>query len=212
MSTSHRIRTRNLIALAIVFNLAGCSQAPLTAPLSPGIAPPGVTAPAPPSRLSVPTGNLGPIVQADSTAVPPPWQLIRSVPVVPGVDMLVTGSHYELRFAKGSLSKSELITIKEYDPNVLDVQFGPHGTRFVTPVELSIDFAGTAADPRSVNADNSEPVLWYLNETTNHWEEVQGGTTDWVHMKYIVHLEHFSRYVLGGKAGWKHSPNTENDN
>jgi hypothetical protein len=32
-----------------------------------------------------------------------------------------------------------------------------------------------------------------------------------VHLRYVVPLQHFSRYVLGGKAGWKQSPRTEGD-
>ena len=213
MSSSNRFLAGTVVALALCSVLAGCSAAPLTAPPATSrIAPPGTIAPAPPSRLSLPSGLTGTSTPLDSTATSINWQLVNSVPVPAGVDMVVTGSHYALRFAKGSLARLETITIKEYDPAVLDVQFGPHGTRFATPVMLSIDFAGTKSDPGSAYADQSEPVLWYLNETTNTWEEVPGGTTDWVHLRYIVPLEHFSRYVLGGKAGWKHTPSTESDN
>ena len=200
-----------LATLAAVFVVAGCSRVPLTAPLTPGSAPPGVVAPAPPSRLAKPSDQVVATQPLDSLAASLDWQVIRSALVLPGVETQLAASHYTLRFAKGSLSKLETITIKEYDSNVLDVEFGPSGTRFDTPVELSIDFAGTPADPRTAYADQSEPVLWYLNETTNHWEAVPGGVTDWVHMKFVVRLEHFSRYVLGGKAGWKQSPRTEND-
>ena len=201
----------SLVALAILLGLTGCSTAPVTAPPLSGGAPPGALAPAPPSRLASPTGQLtGPLV--DTTAVTLDWRVVSTMFVLQGVDADVIGNRYRLKFAKGSLAKSEFITIREYDPNVIDVQLGPHGTRFGTPVELSIDFAGTSSDPRTGRAEQNEPVLWYLNETTNRWEEVTGGTTDWVHLKYIVRLEHFSRYVLGGKAGWKHSPSTESDN
>ncbi len=212
MSSSNRILPGTFVVLAMLSVLPGCSTAPLTAPpATPTIAPPGLVAPAPPSRLSVPNGLLGTTTLLDSTVAALNWQLVKSVPVPAGVDTVVTGSHYALRFSKGSLDKLQIITIQEYDPGVLDVKFGPHGTRFGTPVMLSIDFAGTKSDPRTGYADASEPVLWYLNEITNHWEEVPGGTTDWVHLKYIVPLEHFSRYVLGGKAGWKHTPSTESD-
>ena len=200
-----------LAVLAVVLVAAGCSRAPLTAPLTPDSAAPGVVAPPPPSRLSIPTDPLSADLPLDTLVSAPDWQLIQSLPVLAGVDMQVTGSRYTLRFAKGSLEKSETITIKEYDPNVLDVEFGPSGTRFGTPVELSIDFAGTPADPRTVHADQSDPVLYWLNESTNRWEEVPGGVTDWVNMRYVVHLEHFSRYVLGGKAGWRQTPRTESD-
>lgn len=212
MSIPNRTVPGALSALVVLCVVTGCSQAPITAPLPSGIAPPGVVAPPPPSRLAAPSGLIGTLLPQDTTVTQPLWQLIQSVPVLPGLETLVTGGRYSLRFAKGSLDQLQIITITDYDPNVLDVQFGPHGTRFVTPVELTIDFSGTAADPRTPYTDQSDPVLWYLNETTNRWEEVPGGVTDWVRMKYVVHLEHFSRYVLGGKAGWKQSPRTEDDN
>ena len=209
MSSPNRTTPGSLAALIALLVVAGCSRAPLTAPETPGVAPTSVVAPAPPSRLTIPTGQVAVTQPHDTLEAPPDWQLIQSVPVVQGVDAQVSGSHYTLRFAKGSLQKSEIITIKEYDSNVLDVEFGPSGTRFDTPVELSIDFAGTPADPRTAYADASEPVLYYLNETTNHWEAVQGGVTDWVNMKFYVRLAHFSRYALGGKAGWRQTPRTE---
>lgn len=199
-----------LAVLAAVLLAAGCSRAPLTAPVVEGGRPPAAVAPAPPSLLATPVDPSNGTLAQDSLAAPV-WQLIQSVPVLQGVAMQVSASHYTLRFAKGSLTSSALITIQEYDPNVLDVEFGPSGTKFATPVMLTIDFAGTPADPRTVYADQSEPVLYWLNETTNRWEAVPGGVTDWQHMKYVVPLEHFSRYVLGGKAGWKQSPRTEND-
>lgn len=209
MFSPNRTIPGTLAALAALLVAAGCSRAPLTAPLTPEIAPAGVRAPAPPSRLSTPAGQVVVTQPGDTLEAPPDWQVIQSVPVLAGVDTLVSGSRYTLRFAKGSLQKSEIITIREYDRNVLDVEFGPSGTKFDTPVELSIDFAGTPADPRTAYADASEPVLYWLNETTNHWEPVPGGVTDWAHMRFVVRLEHFSRYVLGGKAGWKQTPYTE---
>lgn len=200
-----------LAVLAAVLLVAGCSRAPLTAPETLDNAPPDVAAPPPPSRLSTPTDPAAQSLSADSLLPVLDWQLVKSALVLPDVDAAVSGSHYTLRFAKGSLEKAETITIQEYDANVLDVEFGPSGTKFDTPVMLTIDFAGTPADPRTAYADQSAPVLWWLNESTNHWEEVPGGVTDWAHLRYVVPLQHFSRYVLGGKAGWKQSPRTEGD-
>lgn len=206
------IRTLAIVSCALA--LAGCSRDTFNAPPTDGAqaaVEPKVQAPAPPSRLSLP-----PVGSANVTAGPAPsdslldWQLVNSVLVLRGVEQTVVGNCFTLRFSKGSLAQSELITIKMYRPDVLDVQFGPHGTKFATPVELSIDFAGTAADPDSRLADASEPVLWYLDESQNRWVEVQG-TTDWQRKRFVVHLEHFSRYVLGGKAGWKHAPQHETE-
>lgn len=201
------------LALVIVsLALTGCARTTLLAPETASEQAPAaaaVQAPPPPSRLSMPAdsgqallGLGGPITALLD------WQLIANVLVRTGVDQSVQGGRYHLRFSKSSLERNETISIKTYDVNTLDVQFGPHGTRFKTPVELSIDFTGTAADPGSRIADASEPVLWYLDEAQNQWVEVPG-MVDWAHKRYVVHLEHFSRYVLGGKAGWKHAPQTE---
>lgn len=189
-----------LAALALLASLAGCSQAPLTAPPAPDAPSTRVEPPPPPSLLGLDT-----LVTSVLN-----WKVVSSVLVPGGVDQTVTGDRYSLHFAKGSLAQSVTVTIQDYDPNVLDVQFGPHGTQFATPVELSIDFSNTACDPRRNYGEAREPVLWYWNESKSRWEEVPG-TTDWVHLRHVVELQHFSRYVLGGKAGWKHEPRTEND-
>src|SRR5262249_25523903 len=118
--------------------------------------------------------------------------------------------HYDLVFAKGSIASDTTVTIKEYDANVLDFQLGPHGIQFPVPVELSIDFSNTSCDPGSDVFDGREPVLYWLNDKTNRWEEVPG-RTDWENRRLIVPLRHFSRYVVGGKAGWKQGPPSRED-
>ena len=203
MLPRHRRLAGALATLATLLALAGCSTAPLTAPPATSVATPGVVAPLPPSRLSA-SDNLQLQLPLDSLLAPV-LRTVTAVLVPTGVDTVVTGDRYTLKFAKGSLVAPTSVTIQDIDANVLDVTFGPHGTRFATPVELSIDFAGTNCDPGKNYANAEEPVLYYLNETTNQWEVVPG-VTDWVHLKHIVHLEHFSRYVLGGKAGWKQAP------
>ena len=209
-----RVLSCSLAIVLFALALSGCSRGTFSSPAAvgePAAMQPNVQVPAPPSRLSVPSDS-----SANLTGVPAPpttslnWQLVTAVLVLPGVEQSVIGSRYALRFSKASLEHSELITIRTYNPNILDVQFGPHGTKFATPVELSIDFTGTAADPDSKLADASEPVLWYLDESQNQWVEVQG-TTDWERKRFVVYLEHFSRYVLGGKAGWKHAPQHETE-
>ena len=198
---------RSALALAGLLLLAGCSRTLLTAPeLDPASDPSVVTGPASSAAVVVPPPPPsllgGALSQVDS--------LLNWVPVVQKLvrkdeDVVVSGHRWSLHFEKGSLVEDETITIKDYDANVLDVQFGPHGTKFPVPVTLSIDFGGTAADPGLVTGEQPQPVLYWLNERTNKWEEVPG-RTDWANKRHIVRLEHFSRYVLGGKAGWKHQP------
>ena len=203
-----------LALLATTLIAAGCSRSLVTAPakFSPStvafpmepVGPPDATsiAPPPPSQLTVLGGTVPTLPLAKSLLS---WAKICDVLVRKGEDRLVSASHYELHFHDGSLATDTTVTIQEHDPGVLDVQLGPHGVQIGTSVELSVDFAGTAADPGSVIYDHSEPVLYWLNERTNAWEEVPG-RTDWASKKHIVELRHFSRYVLGGKAGWHQVP------
>ena len=209
----NRLLTRPAVpALLALTLLAGCAR---LSPVEPELASRPATvvadesAPPPPSRLYAPTpgGSGSDLVGGVVAQV---WDTICIRLVLPGFFEEVRASRYELKFQKGSLLSSILCTIKEYDPDVIDVQFGPHGTEFKEPVTLSIDFSGTAADPKSEIADGCEPVLWWWNEARGRWEVVPG-TTDWKNLRHVVRLEHFSRYVLGGKAGWKHQPLTETD-
>jgi len=212
MTTRLQLSFRVASLLAGLCVIAGCSRSLLTAPAPTRTAQPGLEsvvapkpAPPPPSLLASPGPSL-----------PLPDSLIDWVPVVSTLlrkdqAALVVGHRWSLQFEKGSLPDDATVTIKDYDPNVLDVQFGPHGTKFGVPVTLSVDFSNTAADPGAAEWDQREPVLYWLDERTNTWVEVPG-RTDWVHKKHIVQLQHFSRYVVGGKAGWKGSPHPEIDN
>ena len=215
---THIGRTHLWFALATIAlaGIVGCSPEPIVSPERETIAP--VTraeVPAPSGTLaasadtSSASGDVGGQVPAPSP-VPLDWRLVSSTPVPAGIAQVVTAGRYTLSFANGSLSRAEIITIKQYDTDILDVQFGPHGTQFGTPVELRIDFTGTASDPGLVRSKEAEPVLWYLDETANRWVIVPG-YTDWDAKQYVVRLEHFSRYALGGKAGWKHRVSTEDE-
>ncbi len=194
MTRPHRKLACTALALVALLGLSGCARTLPTAPVQ-DVASARDTAPPPPSRLAAP--SLGGTVVNLVT-----WYPVCQKLVLPDAHTLMRGSRYELTFPRGAVSKLELISIQEYDPDVLDVQLGPHGIKFGEPVVLSIDFTGTRADPGAAVYDQSEPVLYWLNEATNRWEEVPG-RTDWDTRRHIVRLEHFSRYVLGGKAGWK---------
>lgn len=214
MHRPHRIALLVTTGLIAILATAGCSRTMLTAPeastTSTETSQEG--APAPPhGRLAGPSIlgleiKLPPILPLLSAT----WTTITSKLVRVGEETTVTGARYELDFHRGSLAKDELITIKDYDHDILDVELGPHGTKFGEPVTFSIDFTGTAADPGSVYYDHLEPAVFWLNETTNKWEEVPS-TTDWDRRRIVVRLEHFSRYVVGGKAGWKGQPNREQE-
>ena len=198
--TPNRILIRAAIATTLVLALTSCARQSLVSTPDNSDAPAAVAAaaPAPPSFLRT-TG-------ADTLFAPPivlDWKLVTSMLVAPGNDVAVPAGRFTLDFRQSSLEKPELVTVMMYDPNILDVKFGPHGTQFKTPVRVTINFAGTAADPGSGSTEKLRPVLWYLDETQNRWVEVPG-KVNWETKQYVVYLEHFSRYVLGSKAGWKH--------
>ena len=197
---------RALLALASLLLVAGCSKGLLTAP-DPGSTSAAVVehgapqAPQPPSLL----GGALPIIDKLLS-----WTTVVTKLVRTNQAMVVTGHRWSLQFERGSLSADATITIEDYDPDVLDVQFGPHGTQFLVPVTLSVDFANTDADPGAAHYNGCEPTLYWLNEQKNQWEEVPG-RVDWEHKQLIVKLPHFSRYVVGTKAGWKHQPQRQDD-
>jgi hypothetical protein len=206
MRHPQRIASTTLTTLALLLTIAGCSRRMLTAPApEPAPATTEIVAPPPPTAQL-----LGPILEAAGKLIDAAWRTITTKLVRVGEATTVTGARYELEFSPGSLSKDAVITIQDYDHEVLDVQLGPHGTKFGEPVVLSVDFSGTRSDPGAAHYDQSEPVVYWLNEQTNQWEEVPS-TTDWQALKVRVRLEHFSRYVVGGKAGWKGQPNREQE-
>lgn len=201
----HRIRRSlaPLAALALLVALTGCSRMLSTSPDS-------TTAPIAGSGKSG-AGDAGvisvpPLPSADSLLRNVVWYPVKSLLVTQGTDVVVSGSRYRLHFFKNSLDADQLITIQEYDANRADVTFGPHGIKFVTPVELTVDFSGTTYDVAPTRDDVAEPALFYWNEDTQRWEEL-AGKVDWSRRTVTVYLEHFSRYALGSKAGWKHQPN-----
>jgi hypothetical protein len=214
---THLRRIARLAAplLLMISLLAGCAR---MSPMEPSLdsAPksaPVVAAdpvPPPPSRLYAPApgSTESPALLGDILNLA--WHIIGVKDVRVGRLEFVQANRYELTFAKGSLSEDITCTVKEYDPDILDIELGPHGTKFLEPVTLSIDFSKTAADPGSAIANGCEPVVWWWNDELRRWEEVPG-TTDWDARRHVVRLAHFSRYVVGGKAGWKHDPFTETE-
>jgi len=192
-----------VLVLAGALLLAGCSRSLLTAP------PAGtVAAERDVAQVAPPANLLGGVIDGVTKLLN--WVTVTQTLVLKNQAAVVTGHRWTLQFAKGSLLADALVTIQDYDPDVLDVQFGPSGTKFPVPVTLTVDFSNTAADPGSASYDGRAPVLYWLNDQTNTWVEMPG-SVDWAGKKLIVQLPHFSRYVVGGKAGWKQTPNRGDD-
>lgn len=114
----------------------------------------------------------------------------------------VTGSRYTLTFDKSSLKTSTWITIKERDSGVVDVELGPDGLKFESPVLLEINYAETANDPKSPDYNGLPPRVFWYNPDEKTWTAMPG-TDDPEARVYRVWLKHFSRYAMGDGAGWK---------
>ena len=149
-----------------------------------------------PASFSPPEGGL-----TDKKIVGGPgiltWYLVASAWVTPEASVKVEGSRYSLKFPSGSVAKQELITIRERDPLVADVEFGPHGTWFVIPVEATIDYKGTSNDPESESYNGLEPAVYWYNPVARAWQPIPY-TEDKKLKKVTFLLEHFSRYALQG--------------
>lgn len=117
-----------------------------------------------------------------------------------GEDKEVSGERYRMRFYPGSLGR-DIEFVLSARSGTLRFELEPHRERFRIPVELTIDYKGTNADPQSSNYDGTVPLLYYYNEYTLVWETVPG-IIDTGDCKYKARLPHFSNYVLGGRAGW----------
>ena len=203
-----RVLTKKMIlVLAGAVLLAGCSRSLPTTPTTGSAASErDVSQVAPPANLL--GGVVGGVVNGIDKLLN--WTTVVTKLVLKGQVTVVTGHRWTLEFEKGSLASDVTVTIQDYDPNILDVQFGPSGTRFAVPVTLTVDFSNTAADPGAASYSGQAPVLYWLNDQTNTWVEMPG-RVDWAAKKLIVQLPHFSRYVVGGKAGWKGSPNHDDN-
>jgi hypothetical protein len=203
MLTNRRLHQVLVLTGAIL--LAGCSRSFLTAPAS-GTA--SAAAERDVSQVRPQPNLLGGVIDGGDKLLS--WITIVQTPVLTNQATVVTGHRWTLQFAKGSLTADALVTIQDYDPNILDVQFGPTGTKFAVPVTLTVDFSNTAVDPGDAHYNGCEPALYWLNDQTGAWEEMPG-RVDWTNKKLIVQLPHFSRYEVGSKAGWKQSPPPRGD-
>ena len=81
-----------------------------------------------------------------------------------------------------------------------DFELLPHGTQFLLPVTVDVDYSGTSLDPASPDYVGGLPVLLWLNPWTGRWELVLGVNNP-LTKKYTVLLTHFSRYAVGSNKG-----------
>ena len=147
--------------------------------------------------------TAGPEGAASTFQSAPNWYTVASKSVKPLFGGVVAGSRYKVTLPPLSLSQTTTIAIREYSPNVIDFELLPHGTQFLLPVTVDVDYSGTSLDPASPDYQGGLPVLLWLNASTGLWELVPGVNNP-LTKKYTVLLTHFSRYAVSsqGTAEW----------
>jgi hypothetical protein len=128
------------------------------------------------------------------------WQTVIDKEIDKGKDKTVAGGRYTVRFFKQSLSHDIDFKLRER-PGTIHFELSPDGQVFGNPVELTINYSGTNADPSSPNYDSTTPVLYVYNATTRFWEPLPGWNNT-AQRIYTARLPHFCLWILSGKAGW----------
>lgn len=182
----------SLVAAAlIVFAGIGCSgRNPMT---------PDIGGPQPTSDPGIVTAHRPGSTPA-SVQTEPQWYTVASKTVTPLLGGTISGSRYSVLVPPLALLKTTTISVREYSPNVLDFELLPHGTQFLLPVTVTVDYKDTRLDPASPDYDGGLPVLLWLNPSTGLWELVLGVNNP-LTKTYTVVLTHFSRYALSGRPG-----------
>lgn len=160
-------------------------------------------------ELDSPTGPMSSVENQAITSVQSldligdTWNLVASKLVLPGLLTQVRGSRYTLTFQPLSVLTALLVTIRERDHGIVDVELGPDGSAFYKSVTLDIDYTGTKYDRSQPNYAGARPTLFWFNPSTQSWVAVPG-TDDPKRCVYSVKLQHFSRYAMGeGTSGWE---------
>lgn len=177
----------------LAFAILGCSRSLPTGP---------VAGDSPPQPIACMAGEV--VALPGGFQPTPVWQTVASRTLTPLLGGTVQGSRYKVVVPPLALTQATTISVRQYDPNVIDFELLPHGTQFLLPVTVEIDYAGTSLDPASPSYTGGLPVLLWFNDSTGIWELIPG-----VHnpltKKYTVLLSHFSRYCVGktqGTAEW----------
>lgn len=207
-------------ALVVALLLAGCGRVAPTSPdagLTPADGTSGGTLPvgsSDPSRVQLPIIGVGtprttaaalqPVKDPSATPVEGLLQFVVDLVklVLPGLETHLDSGRWQLDVHPGSLDLPKGISISHATDGTVQVEFGPDGTRFGTPVDVTIDYSGTSVDPTSPSyVPGTKPVLLWWDPARGAWTEMPC-TVD--ADKHQIHgkLQHFSRYGCGGKAGW----------
>lgn len=177
----------------LAFSILGCSRSLPTGPTA---------ADSSPQTIACSAEN--PVALPGGFQSNPSWQTVASRSLTPLLGGTVQGSRYKVLVPPLALTQTTTISVREYDPNVIDFELLPHGTQFLLPVTVEIDYAGTSLDPASPGYTGGLPVLLWFNDATGIWELIPG-VHDPLTRKYTVLLSHFSRYCVGktqGTAEW----------
>jgi hypothetical protein len=144
---------------------------------------------------------LGTTVSSKTLTPEDGWYPVGSGRVQPGQEVnVVQGSRYTVTFSKGAVHNTMTITIMEHNPDVVDVQLYPDGSKFDAPVTLAVDYSGTSNDPSSSTYHGRKLHMMRYNNQMGKWENL-AGHDDPATRTYTVTLTGFSRYAMGDMTG-----------
>jgi len=190
---SHKPRLAILaLALTLSATLMSCSQSPTAPVLYEG----PVT-----SNSSARWTDDEPV--APETVTQPSRVTTLSVSETRTINGLVGGTvragDFRVVFPPGAIRGSAQVTVSQADPTRREVELEispPSANAFLVPVLL-------VADCRDMKPAllRVQTIHWW-NPETQRWQEVPGVVVSLLGKSVTAPLWHFSKYKVGGKAGW----------
>jgi hypothetical protein len=129
------------------------------------------------------------------------WYEVASELVEPGKNQKVKGSRYTLEFDGDELTEPTLITIREWNPDVVDFDVKPDGLILQQPATLRIGYHGTANEPSSPDYAGVPPAVYRYSAGGGKWVPLPGSDHPGQSPFYTVEVSHFSRYAMWDGTG-----------
>ena len=92
----------------------------------------------------------------------PEWYVVQSRKIKAGSPSVLKAGRYKLIFDGDEILEDLTITVQEWDPDVIDVDFLPDGLTLLNPAALEIDYKGTANDPDSPDYNGMPHAMYYF--------------------------------------------------
>jgi len=188
--------TSAAFSIGLILNFAACTnESPLSSQQSETV-------------KEVVQSNIGPIrlLQVDKKELTlmkgKTFKKTKKIKAKRGGTIEVGDRHYgksRIIFKKNDLPEDMTISFEwaaggTFEGMLNDLEFGPHGLVFNSPVELQLSYK--KADLQGIEEEDLK--LFYYNEETELWEFI-GGEVDDKKKTVIGLLNHFSRYAIGAE-------------